>query len=238
MAENWKDPRLGYKVKKRPASPALDLSRFKEFSTANISDVLGKLMTLEYRVKPVVPLKGVVIGFAITVLVRPGDNTMVIKAMEIAHPGDVIVIADQFDSKNSILGGVMAEMAATKGIAAFVTDGLVRDVEELENAGVAVFAQGLTPMAPAAGGRKGMGQVNTMVSCGGISVQAGDIVMGDRDGVVIIPADDAETVLARGEELKKKEQDWLNPDVAGKYTMYESIHEELLRHGCEIDPEL
>ena len=140
MALAWTDPRLGFKVLERPATPKVDLSAFKKYSTANISDVLGQLMTFDARIKPVVPLKERVVGFAITVLVRPGDNPVIFKAMEMAQAGDVIVIADQFDTNNSLLGGVMAEMAETKGIAAFVTDGLVRDVYELESVGLPVFA--------------------------------------------------------------------------------------------------
>ncbi len=236
MTAIWMDSRLGYKVMKRPATPKFDLSRFKEFSTANVSDILGKVLTFENRVRPVVPLKEPVVGFAITVQVHPGDNILIMKAMEIAQPGDVIVISDQFDTNNSLIGGVMAEMAAAKGIAAFITDGLVRDVEELELTGLPIFAQGLTPMAPVRGGP--LGQVNTAISCGGVIVQPGDIVMGDGSGVVAIPAADAETVLKLGQELKKKEWNWLHPEVPGKYSLYEKSHAELLRLGCEIDPEL
>jgi regulator of RNase E activity RraA len=236
MSIPWKDERLGYKVVKRPSNPALDLSRFDDLSTANVSDLQGKLLTFDYRIKPVLPLKSHTIGFAITVLVRPGDNLIIFKAMEIAQPGDVIVIADQFDTNNSVLGGVMAEMAKQKGIAAFVTDGLVRDLEELENVGVPVFARGLTPVAPAQA--TPMGQVNTPISCGGVIVHPGDIVKGDKDGVVIIPTADAETVLERSKDLKQKEYDWLNPSVPGQFALYEISHGKLKGLNCEFDPNL
>ena len=236
MVLEWNDVRLGFKVLARPSTPVLDLEQLVQLSTANVSDILGKLLTFDHRVKAVVPLKKRLAGTAITVMVRPGDNPVIFKAMEIAQPGDVIVIADQFDTDNSVLGGVMAEMAAKKGIAAFVTDGLVRDAEELENVGLPVFAQGLTPRAPSWGGR--MGQINTPISCGGVIVHPGDIVMGDKDGVVVVPVKDIDTVLQRGKDLKNKEWDWLHPETPGDYSLYDKAHAELVRLGCEFDPKL
>ena len=236
MTQPWSDPRLGYKVKARATTPDLDLSRFKAYSTANVSDIIGKLLTFHHRIQSVFPVSEPVVGHAITVQVQPGVNVLIMKAMELARPGDVIVISDQFDSNNSLLGGVMAEIAAAKGIAAFVTDGLVRDLEELQEAGVPVFAQGLTPIAPVRGGP--VGQVNTAICCGGVIVHPGDIIMGDGSGVVAVPAADAETVLELGEKLKAKEEAWLNPDQPGCYALFDSANAELLRMGCEFDPEV
>lgn len=233
MTFSWKDPRLGYTVRKRPPTADIDLSRFNDLYTSNISDILGKLMTMDHRIHPITPIQKPVIGFAITVMVHPGANTMVKKAMEMAEPGDIIVINDQFDRNNALMGGVMAEMAAAKGIAAFVTDGLVRDQEELEAAGVPVFALGLTPLAPAAS--RPMGQINTAISCGGVIVHPGDIIMADKSGVVAIPTADAETVLAKGEILRKKEWDWLHPEKPGEYSIYAATNEELRRTGCEFE---
>ncbi|MCV0378353.1 RraA family protein [Nitratireductor sp.] len=234
MTSTWKDARLGYTVRRRPPTPNIDLGRFKDLYTSNISDILGKLMTMDCRIKPVVNIEAPVIGFAVTVMVHPGANLMVKKAMEMAQPGDIIVINDQFDRNNALLGGVMAEMAAAKGIAAFITDGLVRDQEELEAAGVPVFAQGLTPIAPASS--RPMGQVNTAISCGGVIIHPGDIVMADKSGVVVIPAIDAETVLEKGEVLRKKEWEWLHPEMPGEFPIYASTNAELERTGCEIEP--
>lgn len=234
MTFTWKDPRLGYTVRRRPETPDIDLKRFKDLYTSNLSDIMGKLLTMDHRIKPVTPISAPVIGFAITVMVHPGANTMVKKAMEMAQPGDIIVINDQFDRNNALLGGVMAEMAASKGIAAFVTDGLVRDQEELEAAGVPVFALGLTPLAPAAS--RPMGQVNTPISCGGIIVNPGDIIMADRSGVVAVPISDVEAILERGEVLRQKEWDWLHPETPGQYSIYTSTNDDLQRTGCEIEP--
>jgi len=233
MSSGWKDSRLGFKVLRRPATPSLNLTRLVKLSTANVSDIMGKLLTFDYRIKPVIPLKERVAGFAITVAVRPGDNPVIFKAMELAQPGDVIVIADEFDTDNSLLGGVMAAMAAAKGIVAFVTDGLVRDAEELEHVGLPVFAQGLTPKAPSWGAR--VGQINTPICCGGVIVHPGDVVMGDKDGVVVVPTADVETVLSRGKDLKQKEWGWLHPATADGYSLYEKAHAELVRLGCNFE---
>ena len=233
MDFTWKDSRLGYTVRKRPETVDIDRTRFEGLYTSNVSDVMGKLMTMDHQIKPVVPVEKPIIGHAITVMVHPGANLMVKKAMEMAQPGDVIVVNDQFDRNNALLGGIMAEMAAHKGIAAFVTNGLVRDQEELEAAGVPVFSIGLTPMAPASS--RPMGQINTPISCGGVVVYPGDIIIADNSGVVAIPAMDLEAVLKRCEALRKKEWDWLHPEVPGEYAIYASTNTELTNTGCEIE---
>lgn len=235
MSVEWNDQRLGYRVWPRARTRQIDLEQFKEYSTANISDVLGKVLTFDYRVQPVVPIKRPMLGFAVTVQVHPGDNLMIFKAMELAQKGDVIVISDQFDTNNALMGGVMAEMAAHKGIAGFVTDGVVRDTEELEESGVPIFARGLTPVAPMKGGPAG--QVNGRIACGGVVVEPGDIVMGDRSGVVVIPQHDAETALAKAAELKTKEHNWLNPEKKGDYPLYRSSHETIVSQGCSFEGE-
>lgn len=234
MEFTWKDQRLGYTIRKRPDIEPIEHERFEGVYSSNVSDVMGKLMTMDYQIKPVFPVKKPVIGHAITVMVHPGANLMVKKAMEMAQSGDVIVVNDQFDRNNALLGGIMAEMAAHKGIAAFVTNGLVRDQEELEAAGVPVFSIGLTPMAPASS--RPMGQINTPISCGGVIVQPGDIIVADNSGVVAIPPQDLEFVLQRCKALQQKEWDWLHPEVPGNFAIYESTNTELKNTGCEIEP--
>lgn len=234
MEFTWKDSRLGYTIRKRPETKPIQHERFEGIYSSNVSDVMGKLLTMDHQVKPVFPVKKPVIGHAITVMVHPGANLMVKKAMDMAQPGDVIVINDQFDRNNALLGGIMAEMAAFKGIAAFVINGLVRDQEELEAAGVPVFSIGLTPLAPASS--RPMGQINTPISCGGVIVQPGDIIIADNSGVVAIPPLDLEAVLQRCEALRKKEWDWLHPEVPGEFAIYASTNAELKNTGCEIEP--
>lgn len=234
MEFTWKDARLGYTIRKRPGTNPIEHERFEGLYSSNFSDVMGKLMTMDHQIKPVVPVRKPVIGHAITVMVHPGANLMVKKAMEMAQPGDVIVVNDQFDRINALLGGIMAEMAAYKGIGAFITNGLVRDQEELEAAGVPVFSLGLTPMAPASG--RPMGQINTPISCAGVIVHPGDIIVADNTGVVAIPPADLEAVLQRCEALRQKEYDWLHPEVPGEYAIYASTNTELQNTGCEIEP--
>lgn len=187
----------GYVIKRSFTRPPAELvSQFSQFTSANLSDVMGKGNTLDFCVKPVHP-GAQLLGVALTVKTRPGDNLLPLKAIELAQPGDVIVIAGGHDTNYSVWGGIMSLMAARQGVEGVVTDGLVRDADQILKAGLIVFATGLTPVGPSKDGR---GQINLPISCGGIIVHPGDIVSGDADGVVIIPQQEAEAVLARAHQ--------------------------------------
>ena len=229
MLGKFVDPRLGFRVLPRGTALPVDLKRFQRFTAANVSDAMGKVLTMCSHIVPIVPLKAPLVGTAVTVNERAGDNLMIYKAMSIAQPGDVIVIACQGDSNNALLGGVMSEMASALGIAGFVTDGVVRDTSRLAELGIPVFAQGVTPLAPCWGVPPG--QVNCPISCGGIVVEPGDIVFGDVDGVVVVPQVDAERVLQLAAQVVEKEKGYLDSFKNGTGSLIDLAEKELRERG-------
>jgi len=135
-----------------------------------------------------------IVGSACTVKVYPGDNLMVHKALGVAEPGDVLVVDCSGSFANAVLGDLVAQKAKSLGIAGFVIDGMVRDLPAMREVGLPVYARGVTPVGPL---HRGPGEVNHAISCGGIVVNPGDVILGDATGVVVIRREFAEDVLQR-----------------------------------------
>ncbi|GCB02754.1 RraA family protein [Ralstonia sp. SET104] len=161
------------------------------FQAAILADVAGRRGTLNGRVKPLAPTMKVA-GPAVTVEVRPGDNLAIHAAMAVAKPGDVIVVDGKGDQSCALIGEIMATQAHATGIAGFVIDGAVRDSHELANGVFPIFSAGLNPCGPT---KSVAGRVNLPVSAAGATVHPGDLVVGDADGVVVIPREDVERIL-------------------------------------------
>lgn len=173
--------------------------RAAEFQTAILADVAGRRGTLHGRISPVnAHMK--VAGPAVTVEVRPGDNLAIHAALAIAQPGDVIVVDGKGDISSALIGEIMSTQAAASGIAGFVIDGAVRDVDALAAGSFPVFSAGFNPSGPT---KAIAGRVNFPISAGGTAIQPGDLVIGDADGVVILPRGDVATLL----ELAQKKLD-------------------------------
>lgn len=141
-------------------------------------------------------------GPAFTVWTRPGDNLFVHKALEEAKPGDVIVINGGSDRSRALLGDLIGERAKQLGIAGFVIDGAVRDAEGLAEIGMPVFAIAVSPAGPY---KHGPGRLQVPVAIGGVVVCPGDIVVGDADGLVVVPQGDAEATLSLTREIEASE---------------------------------
>jgi len=131
-------------------------------------------------------------GPAFTVRVRPGDNLFVHRALDLASPGDVIVVDAGAALNTAIIGSMMSRYARTRGIEAIVIDGAIRDVDELEAMDFAVVARGATPNGPH---KSGPGEIGFPIAAGGLSIAPGDLLVGDRDGVVLIPRAEAAKVI-------------------------------------------
>jgi 4-hydroxy-4-methyl-2-oxoglutarate aldolase len=119
-----------------------------------------------------------------------------------ARPGDVLVVTTQGDTGNAIWGELTTLMGRALGLAGMVTDGMVRDTHAIVASGLPVFAQGTTPNSPF---KDGPADINRPISCGGVPVRPGDIVVGDVDGVVVVSREQAETILARIATILDKE---------------------------------
>jgi RraA family protein len=170
-----------------------------KFQAAILADVAGRRGTVHGRVKPLSP-KMKVAGPAITVEVRQGDNLAIHAALAIAKPGDVIVVDGKGDLSCALLGEIMATQAKVSGIAGIIIDAATRDAHELANSDYPIFSAGLNPCGPT---KSVAGFVNTPISLGGTPVNPGDLVVGDVDGVVVIPRQD----VARIVELAQKKLD-------------------------------
>ena len=177
------------------------LAAFQNQPTGYVTDAYNGKGCLDYRIKPLDPSFSFC-GSAITAYCGPMDNLAAMAALDVAKPGDVIVIATKNDATAAVIGDHWAYWAKKIGVAGVVCDGLVRDIVGLMRVGLPVFARGLTPNS---GFRNGPGEVNLGVSCGGVMIAPGDIIVGDRDGVVSIPLAAAEQVAATLKVVQEKE---------------------------------
>jgi RraA family protein len=187
-------PGPGFRVRmnfERPSRALIDA--YREFESPDISDMLNRMYTMSADIHNVVNDQPLV-GPACTVKVFPGDNLMVHKSLDAAKPGDVVVVDTSGSQRNAVLGDLVTNKAKHRGIAGFIVDGLVRDLPGLREAGLPVFAKGITPFGPL---HRGPGELNYPVSCGGIVVKPGDIIVADHNGVVVVHKEFAEDVLGR-----------------------------------------
>ncbi|MHB1161911.1 MAG: RraA family protein [Chloroflexota bacterium] len=221
---------FGFIVHTRVDRPPRQLVEpFKELVTCNICDALGRFGAMHYDIKPMVP-GWKIAGPAITVRTRPCDNLLIYKALEMAQPGDVLVIANYEYETNATWGDLTSMIGKARGIAGMVTDGLVRDIAGLKEVGLPVFARGLTPNSPQ---KDGPGEINVPVSCGGVIVNPGDIVVGDDDGVVVVPRADAELVIELTRKIIAKEEKTVKDIQSGKL-IPEWVNKTLAEKGCQI----
>jgi len=168
------------------------LERFRGAQTSHLVDAMEGRGALDWRIKPLDPARAEFVGPALTAFAHPADVVAVQGALAEAQPGDVIVVANDGYMGTAVVGDLVIGMMRNKGVAAFVTEGLARDRAGIIATGLPVFCAGIVPTSPAA---NGPGTVGAPVTCGGIHVRPGDIVVGDADGVVVVPLDRAEAVL-------------------------------------------
>lgn len=161
---------------------------------AILADVYGRRGTLSGRIAALSPSMKVV-GPALTVEVRPGDNLMIHAALSIAKPGDVIIVDGKGDQTCALIGEIMVSQAIAIGVAGMVLDAAVRDVEALQAKNFPVFSFGYNPCGPT---KRIPGRVNHPISVGGMAVNPGDLVVGDADGIVVIERDRVAEVIELG----------------------------------------
>lgn len=179
------------------------MKQFYDLPTTCISDALNGMNNLDPSIKPLQDSYKVA-GRAFTVKIPAGDNTMVLKAIKEASPGDVLVVDAKGESYRAVAGDFVVGLAQKLGIAGIIVDGVIRDLIGVRSLNFPVFSKGTTV---AASFKNGAGEINVPISCGGVSITPGDIIVGDADGVVVIPQADAEKVLEKAlAKLKKDEQ--------------------------------
>lgn len=182
------------------------------FAASILADVAGRRGTMDGRIAPVAPSMRMA-GPAFTIEVRPGDNLMIHTAMTMAKPGDVLVIDGKADRTCALMGSIMINACLKLGFAGVVIDAAVRDTEELRELGFPVYAVGANPNGPT---KFVPGRINWPVSCGGVSVQPGDLVVGDADGVVVVERAKAPTLLEAAAKKVAEERTRIADIQAGR----------------------
>jgi RraA family protein len=172
--------------------PASLVKAAGKFQASILADVGGRRGTLGGRIQPLSKSMKVA-GPAFTVEVRPGDNLMIHAALNLAKPGDVIVVDGKGDLSCALTGALMAAHAQKAGIAGFVIDAAVRDTEDCARGDFPIFAAGANPNGPL---KNSGGRINWPVSLAGTTVNPGDLIVGDADGVVVVPRETAAGIVA------------------------------------------
>jgi 4-hydroxy-4-methyl-2-oxoglutarate aldolase len=177
---------------RRPTQAQIDA--FAGAMTGNVVDCMNGRGAMAHMIKPHDPSNAVICGPALTCFAYPADNLGVIAAMHLAQGGDVIVCANDAYTTTALVGDLVCAMMKNKGVAALVTDGMIRDQVGIEPWMLPIFHQGITPNSPA---KTGPGTVGLPITIGGVTVETGDMIVCDRDGVVVVPFDQIDDVAAQ-----------------------------------------
>ena len=194
--------------------------------TGNVGDSIGRTAAMHARVKNLANgMKAV--GPALTVRVPPTDNLMIHKALTLIKPGDVLVIDGGGNHSWALMGWLMVSTAIKLGVAGIITDGCVRDAQEIRTSGFPVFCAGLSPNGPF---KEGPGEINFPISCGGQIVNPGDMIISDDDGVVVLPKEFAGSVIEKVYQVIEREENRLK-DIANGDVIRPGIDEMLAKKG-------
>lgn len=186
------------------------IEQFKEIPTTAISDVLKGMNNVDPAIKPLKEAYKIA-GAAYTVKLPVGDNLKLLQSLKEAKPGDILVVDVKGDTYRAIAGDFVVGMMQTLELGGLVVDGVIRDIIDIKKLNFPVFSKGTTVSS---GGKTGPGETNVPISCGGASVNPGDIIVGDVDGVVVIPREKAEEVL-QGAKEKLASDDAREAKIAG-----------------------
>ena len=223
---------VGCKIIRDFERPAPELvARFKGMPVANIDDNMGRIAAVDTAIEPI-GYKGQLLGTAFTVRVPQGDNLMFHAAMDLAKPGDVIVIDAGGFTDRAIFGELMSTYCRSRGIVGIVCDGAIRDgngIAAMEN--FHVYARSATPNGPY---KNGPGEINVPVVIGGKLVRPGDIIVGDDDGVIIIDPAIADEIATATEGVEKKEADIMDHILNDGTYIRPWVDDKLKEIGCEI----
>lgn len=219
---------VGLQILKRTRQvPASLVQSFKGLPVANISDCMSRMTSAGPRLRPM-HKGGPLAGVALTVKCRPGDNLMIHKALTLGQPGDVIVVDAGGDLTNALFGEIMVATAVARGVAGVVLNGAVRDAEEIGRGDFPLYAAGVTHRGPY---KDGPGEINVPIAIDGMVIHPGDLVVGDGDGLLCVPFDSAEEILAATRKKMDMEKQML-ADIAAGTLDTTWIDATLRRIGC------
>ena len=218
-----------YSLKDRPDQRLVE--QLKGIPVANLADNMNRMACLDPAIRPYndTPLLGV----AFTIKAPDGDNLMLHKAMDLAQPGDVLVVSTIGRAERPLCGEIMLTYARERGIKGIVADGYIRDVKGIAKMNdFSVYARGVTPNGPY---KNGPGEINVPIAVGGQVIQPGDIICGDADGVIVIRPEEVEQVLAAGKELLYVEKERIEDILQGKGMDRSWIDPRLEELGCKTN---
>ncbi|MDE2364159.1 MAG: RraA family protein [Hyphomicrobiales bacterium] len=201
-----------YPNPKQKASPDL-VERFRQLPVANVSDSMSRMSAAGARLRPMHGGGVVLAGPAITVKSRPGDNLMLHKAIDLAEPGDVVVVDAGGDLTNALIGELMVAHAQRRGLGGIVINGAIRDCATIRSWNFPMYAAGVTHRGPY---KDGPGEINVQIAIDGMVINPGDLVLGDDDGLVCVPLADAEKVYTATKKKHDAETAQLEAIRAGR----------------------
>jgi len=224
---------IGLKVlKRRRAVPAELALQFIGVPVSNVSDCMSRLFGGGAHLRPMHsgrPMSGP----ALTVRTRPGDNLMIHKALQMAAPGDIIVVDAGGDLTNAVIGDLVVGVAIQRGLGGFVINGAIRDARALREGDFPIFAAGVTHRGSY---KDGPGEINVPIAIDGMVIEPGDLIIGDDDGVLCVPFDHVQSVLATARNKADAEAVKAKAIAAGQVdTAW--IDATLKRLGCLIEPQ-
>jgi RraA family protein len=220
---------LGFRVLPSPArAPKETIAALAKHAVSNLCDSMGRSHNVVGGTLRPMHRGGTLCGPALTVRTTPGDNLLIHKAIDLALPGDIIVVDGGGALDAALIGDIMTSYAVRRGVGGFVIDGAVRDTEELAARDLPVYARGVSPRGPT---REGPGEINVAVSVGGTVVHPGDIVVGDADGLLVVPPLQAQAVLSAVRALLAKEKSLLDSIARGNVDR-RWVDETLTAKGC------
>lgn len=222
---------IGFRIlKRRRAVSAATIRKYDGIPVANVSDCMARITAGGPRLRPMhagAPMAGP----AFTVKTRPGDNLMLHKALDLAEPGDIVVVDAGGDLTNSLIGEMMVGHAVYRKLGGVVIYGSIRDADELRRGDFPVFAAGVSHRGPY---KDGPGEINVPIAIEGMVIEPGDLILGDGDGVLCVPYGDADDIAVLAKK-KFESEEAAKPRIATGGNDRSWIDATLKRLGCEIE---
>ena len=182
-------------VRNKPKVDQSKVDKLRQLGVATIHEAMGRIGLMNRHMNPVGPGQQAA-GRALTVLAQPGDNWMIHAALDVAEPGDLMVLGCTTENYDGMFGDLLMESCIALGVVGFVCDAGVRDSKDLRDRGFPVWSSAIYAKGTV---KETLGAVNVPIVCAGASVVAGDVVVGDDDGVVVVPLKDVDWVIEKSE---------------------------------------
>ena len=221
---------IGFRVLNAQRKVAAEwVARYREVPVANVSDSMNRMTAGGSRLRPM-HRQGVLAGPALTVKARPGDNLMLHYALDIAEPGDVIVVDAGGDLTNALIGEMMVAYAVKRGVAGIVINGAIRDAANIGAGDFPLFAAGISHRGPY---KDGPGEINVPIAIDGMVIEPGDLIIGDDDGLLCVPYDQVAEVYDRATATHAAEEKQMRQIAEGTNDR-SWVLESLKKKGCAL----